>query len=565
MKNNKITLFIILAICAVIIHIPFLNKALHIDDTLFYYTAKQISTDPLDPYSFYINWRGVTERAYDFFSNPPGAGYYIALIIFLFGASEKIIHASYILFSLISVFSMYFLAKRFTPLDSKHLTGFTKFPFVSALLLLLSPIYIVMAHTIMPDLPLAAFFLLSVTLFIYGSDQENMLLLILSGIAASIAIMLRYNGLCIIPILLLYYLSHFDKNKKWTIIILLFPLGIFVAWNLFTKIAYGNSHFLTHIVFQNYLGQLDLKTAITHLVPHLSYLGGGTIFFLFFLAPFFHKSRINKIIFIILGTYIFFTAFHLRESLNYDYTHILLAAFFLFSILYFLLASVTEITITFFLKKRILADETFLLLWIIGILVMQNSGVHSAAKYMITAIPPLIILVMRNECLVRFKGAYLNVVICVILFSTAITGVVTAIADYEFAGINRKIADYCANNIEVKENNTIWFLGHWGFQYYMEEKGFKPYERNSNEPKRGDFLVCSSLAWPQGISERLRGRLMPYDKVRYSGIIPVKIMHNKHGKHANFYAYSNYGSGYGILPFSVSASPIDEFKIYRVK
>ena len=42
----------------VIISVPFLNKALHIDDPLFVYEAEQILKDPLHPYQFEINWLG---------------------------------------------------------------------------------------------------------------------------------------------------------------------------------------------------------------------------------------------------------------------------------------------------------------------------------------------------------------------------------------------------------------------------------------------------------------------------------------------------------------------------
>ena len=550
-QNSKLSLFITLVICVAIIHFPFLNKAFRIDDTLFYYTAKQILANPLKPYSFHINWLGDTQRAYDFFSNPPGISYYIAFIIFIFGTNEKVIHLFYILFSLLSVFSMYFLTKRFT-----------KFPLASTLLLVFSPIYMIMAHTIMPDLPLVALFLLSVTLFVYGSDQQNILFLVLSGIAASIVILIRYNGLAIIPILSFYYLLHFNAKKKWNILVLLIPTVVFVAWNLFTKSVYGESHFFFHLAFQRYLEKMSLKGTMKHLLPHLSYLGGGTIFPLFFLIPVLSKNKTDKILFVILGIYIFSAAFHFGKGFNYDYVHTLLSCIFIFCIVYFLLIFLKKVAAILFLKKRILTDEVFLLVWIFGMLAMQNSGIQSAAKYMIVIIPPLIILLMKDSYWTKHRGIYCNIMICAMLFFTVVMGFITAAADYESANVNRKIADYCEKNIKIGKNNNIWFLGHWGFQYYMEKKGFRAYEQYSNEPQKGDFLVRSSLAWPQRMSRRLKVRFV--DRVRYSGTIPIRIMHNEPGKHANFYAFLNYDIGYGILPFSISSSHIDEFTIYQI-
>ena len=98
----------------------------------------------------------------------------------------------------------------------------------------------------------------------------------------------------------------------------------------------------------------------------------------------------------------------------------------------------------------------------------------------------------------------------------------------------------------------------------MVEKGFKSYEEGSNEPKKGDFLVSSSLAWPQRVSKKLAAKVTLHNIIRYYGIIPIRIMHNKYGKHSNFYSFDNYGIGYGILPFSISVYPNDEFRVYRV-
>jgi 4-amino-4-deoxy-L-arabinose transferase-like glycosyltransferase len=422
----------------------------------------------------------------------------------------------------------------------------------------------IMAHTIMPDLPLVAFFLLSLTLFIYGYDRANRRLLILSGIFASISVMMRYNALSIIPIIILYYILFFNKRKKWYILAALMPFATFVLWNIFTKIVYGEIHFISQLTFQSYLGQRNLITLIRHLVPHLSYLGGGTVFTFLLLMPVLHKNKINKIIFIIVGVFVFPGVLHLRDWMNYDYMHIRLAALFIFSILYLLFVRFKDVFLAFFSKKVILRDEIFLLLWIAVILIMQNSGKHSAAKYMITVIPPVVILIMKDKYLESIKRAYRNLIIYTALLLTGIIGFAAAAADYEFAEVNRKIADYCAENIKVGKNNSVWFLGHWGFQYYMEEKGFTPYEQYTNEPQKNDIIVISILAMPQSMNFRLKDRIDLVDKLVYNGKTPIKIMHNNKGKHANFYAFVNAGSGYGILPFSFSRAPIDEFKVFQV-
>jgi hypothetical protein len=39
---------------------------------------------------------------------------------------------------------------------------------------------------------------------------------------------------------------------------------------------------------------------------------------------------------------------------------------------------------------------------------------------------------------------------------------------------------------------TIWFQGHWGFQYYMESLGMKPLDKRESMPNTGDIIIVPS-------------------------------------------------------------------------
>ncbi|MBN2372914.1 glycosyltransferase family 39 protein, partial [bacterium] len=279
MKNHHIKIVVLLLLTA-FAYIPFSGKALHIDDPLFYHTAKQVIRNPLDPYSYEIVWFGKKERLFDFFSNPPLLGYYIALIINFLGEGERTLHISLLLFTIISALSMYFLSIRFISM-----------PLVSALFFIFSPICMVMGQTLMPDMALAAFFLLSITLFIHGYDKNNPLFLLISGISAAIAVLTRYNGISIIPLITLYYLLYFDKKKKWGVAVIIFPIISILLWNIYTLEIYGKMHLLSQLKFQSYGSRLSITKILIHLLPHIAYLGGGTIFPLLFFVPFFSGIR----------------------------------------------------------------------------------------------------------------------------------------------------------------------------------------------------------------------------------------------------------------------------------
>src|SRR5436189_6454534 len=77
--------------------LPFVDKAYHIDDTLFVFAARHIRTNPIDFYGFKVNWYGAAQPVYDFMQNPPLASYYIALVSALAGEDEPALHLAFLL------------------------------------------------------------------------------------------------------------------------------------------------------------------------------------------------------------------------------------------------------------------------------------------------------------------------------------------------------------------------------------------------------------------------------------------------------------------------------------
>jgi len=61
-------------------------------------------------------------------------------------------------------------------------------------------------------------------------------------------------------------------------------------------------------------------------------------------------------------------------------------------------------------------------------------------------------------------------------------------ADAELANSARTAAAICLEKTSGKES-TVWFEGHWGFQYYMESRGAHPVDFNDPQAHPGDFIV----------------------------------------------------------------------------
>lgn len=53
--------YALLAVVTLIVLVPLVGKAFHVDEPLFVWTAQRIEIAPLDFYGFDVNWYGVEE------------------------------------------------------------------------------------------------------------------------------------------------------------------------------------------------------------------------------------------------------------------------------------------------------------------------------------------------------------------------------------------------------------------------------------------------------------------------------------------------------------------------
>ena len=216
--RRKIDFFII-AFFVIFLTLPFINKAVHIDDTVFIYMARQILNDPLRPYSFNLDWSVYSGPAI-FVADPPLVPYYIALIMKIFGENQKIIHFSFIIFPLAAALSMYYISKKFT-----------KIPLFAALFLTTSVVFVVMSHNLMLDIAFLALFLLSVALFIYGVDSQSRIMAIAGALFCGLAYLAKYTGIAVFPILALYAILR--KKPKYAVYLSI-PAIMGILWNIYT-------------------------------------------------------------------------------------------------------------------------------------------------------------------------------------------------------------------------------------------------------------------------------------------------------------------------------------------
>jgi hypothetical protein len=235
------------------------------------------------------------------------------------------------------------------------------------------------------------------------------------------------------------------------------------------------------------------------------------------------------------------------------------------------------------------SDTQFLLVWLLGSLVFVLLATHFyAMRFVIIFLPPMILLLFRLEAVSRFFTKALAVNLFLVFFA-AIT---ISWADYHFANSYSKTAsdifeeignryshssasDFPSRGGAVKNNGgresvgekvdmdspdpRVWFLGHWGFQYYMEALGAKNLGFNNIRKLRaGDYVVDTLTVHKNFIPQQVRSGWETVREFRPTSFVPIRVMNRSLG--AGWYS-----DIWGPLPFALNATaPLEVFTLYRV-
>jgi hypothetical protein len=107
------------------------------------------------------------------------------------------------------------------------------------------------------------------------------------------------------------------------------------------------------------------------------------------------------------------------------------------------------------------------------------------------------------------------------------------------------------------EGGTLWFQGHWGFQYYLEGLGSnaKAIDNGQSQPMLGDFLAIPVNNTNVGAPED--PRFHSWKALSFEGTRGVSTLSKEVG--AGFYA-----SVCGPLPFAFDSVSPEEVAVFRL-
>lgn len=439
---------VLLLAALVLVQLPWLGRPVDFDEANFLTLARGAAADPWRPHDVMINWQGSTERAFTVLSNPPGLAWWLAPVV---DQPIAVLRAWMLPWLALAVFGARRLGQRFGDGD------------LTALVLLTAPIVVLSAPALLPDAPLYACTLAGVAGFVDAVDRRRNALpwALLAGCAA----LFRYSGMALAPLLAVYVALRRRNASVGEILLPLLagwaPLALLGVHDLH---AYGAWHLRAMGSFQSVANTGDdlvHKGAAT-----VAMLGGAAAIPLF-------RWRLPAVAGAIAGA-------ALGWSWGWSGVGFAAAGG----------ASLGAAVAAAWPSGGIPAagteaddqwrDGLFRAAWVVGGLAFLLLLRFAATRYWLPFLPGVLLALPLG----RWARAWIAVSLTL--------GIALAADGYAQARGNQRLAD------EVASLGTGVFTGHWGWQWALEQRGWRPLDEGERVP--ADTLVAiPRQAWPQRV------------------------------------------------------------------
>ncbi len=582
-----------LALLTCLLCLPFCHKAFHIDDRIYLEVAGNILQKPFFPYDYPVLFEGLTSPDAASHSHLPLTSYCLAAIRLLAGhQAEWPFHLAFMAFALLAVLAFFDLARQLV-----------RFPMAAAALLLISPGFFVLSHSLMADVPFLAFWLLALSRFLpicRGESRRRDWVLCGIGLFAAALTSLLTVGL--VALMAACWLLHKRANSiqvaptaRRMAFLLLIPLLIWIFWYGRAYLHYDRFLLVNTVLHMGKRETLDVSLMGLKLASFVLNIGAA---FLFPLAIWYGLARAWSGRIFGLLFFLALTPFSLWIE-DWSWTQALLFAAFLATgaLAVFAVLRATwgrESGIGYRVSgigSRVSEDRLnapdasppppasdsdsdsrhptpdsrtspslLLPLWFFGVLaaclILFYAG---SVRYTILAAPPLI-LIWINELQKRVgENPYLlRNLIWLGFFLTLPYSLWIAQADYRFADMYRQAAQDLVEEYSGPDR-SVWFTAEWGLRHYLKRGGARPLPRTSAQPKVGDIILKPYVSFPW---------VTLYDSPEYSfflrrhqldmsGRLRILDFTSK----AGFYS-----TGWGILPIGLrQANEWEWINVYQVK
>ena len=526
---------LLVATLTVVLLLPFVGKAFHVDDPLFLWTAKQIRSHPLDFYGFRVNWYGTEQPMSEVTKNPPLGAFLLAAASAVGGWSEAGLHLAFLLPAVAAALGTLRLARRLSPR-----------PVVATLAAIATPAFVVSATNVMCDVLLVALWVWAVELWIRGIETRRGGILFLAVLLVSLAALTKYFGLALVPLLFVDGLARTRRFGLWAVFLVV-PILALASYQIWTRSLYGHGLLSDAASYASLVRFREGSVLSAKLLAGLSFAGGCLAPVVFF-APGLWRPRtlafaVGVAAVVALGVRMMLPA----KALGVAGTGSIVQLFL------FALAGVGVAALAASdAWPRRDADAILLALWVGGTLVfaiLLNWTVN--ARSILPAAPAVGILIAR-----RLEGRAGGVsgrsgFPYAALGAAAALCLAVAWADARFAGVART----AARTFSAPASGTLWFEGHWGFQHYMEAGGARPLDWRRSRLAPGDRVA---VPVDNANVVALPADAVVHREIRDFPVLPFLATLNPRVR-AGFYAEE-----WGPLPFAFGRVPPERYVLLEV-
>lgn len=533
---------------------PFLSQPFHMDDNFYMDMARNVRAHPLFPYETSYDFGGGHVPDMASHSHPPLQAYFLALVQHVAGEGpgrEWLYHTAALPFPLLAVIAFYFLAARFV-----------ERPLWPALALAVCPLFMLMAHTLMTDMPMLAFWLAATACFLWAADLKHKGLYCASALFQFAAMFTSYQAVSLLPLLGYYQIRRRGGAFGW--LVLLLPPVVMLSWLGMTSAHFGRMILGDTVGFVQSFHAGTFSALASKAIALLEYQGWLILFPVFVLYIFCRGLRGR------LPALLLLAAIYLAQLTVSGYRLADKAIF----VIGLVAGASVFLRLAGFAREAWMrgreeaagigrGDARFLSLWYFGViaycLIMFTGG---SARYILPLGAPVLILFFRG-LEIREVSEYREerrpffnsaMVASGSLILTLAWGLFLAQADFEFARIYPRAA---AAFSRLSSGLDVFVTGEWGLRYYLARDGARPLPADESKVPGGSLLVKPRLAMPYDAPTGLATMTLPFARLSFDLKTPFRVMDA--AVPAGFYS-----SGWGMNPFSISGATLEVLDVRQV-
>ena len=440
---------------------PFAGRAFHMDDPLFLWAAKQIQINPANPYDFTVNWYGVEQPMSAVMENPPLASYLLALVGRIAGLTEVPAHLAFFISALAGAFGMYLVARRFCG-DAVTAVAISVF----------TPVFFVSSLTVMSDVLMLTFWIFAVHFWLAGLERNSHVAFAAGALLIVLAVMTKFFGIALIPLLVAYSWLKVRGPGRW-IVWMALPVVVLAGVEIAFSQLYGRGFLLGAAKYATGTVVGFGRMTPSKIAASLAFLGGSVASVAFLGSRLWSRSQL-------IGAAVFATATTaLIVSLDEIASRSLPPAvgdraLFGAQLGIWMVAGIGLVALTIADVRRERSPESwFLALWVLGTFIFAGAlnWTVNGRTILPVVVPVGILAVRRLEQRRPSRDGSRFAWISPPIIAAAALSVLVGWADTRLANVARDGATQLTT--EFSGVRRMWFEGHWGFQYYMEQRGAK--------------------------------------------------------------------------------------------